>query len=157
MRISRIIIAIMSQVQTYVDIAKERGLRITKARELLAGTIVSFARPFTAEEVILALENLGLIIHKATVYRDLAIFVKKGLLKELVFRGSMAHFFDVVDESNVRYYFMCRECRNVTTFESDNVTRSIKSLESKISKDGFLVESHGLKFYGLCSECRRMK
>lgn len=154
-RICRIYNAIVSQL-TFESktkfLLKVANLKLTTQRKFLLNAIESMHKPFTVEQLI---ERAGVdaVCHRATVYRDIVHFVSAGVLKELVFQGQTARYFEIAKEGDHHHHFLCEACGNIIDIYPEEVEKSIVLFEQKIRKENIRIKSHSLKFYGVCDKC----
>ncbi len=85
----------------------------------------------------------------ATVYRNIAEFVKEGLIVSV---GNV----DGLERYDAKVYphthFICNNCNKVI----DLIEYDDKIRDSAVSKEtGFVVERHEIIFRGLCDDCAR--
>lgn len=102
------------------------------------------------EEVYARVKKRVPAISLATVYKNIHLFVEKGVLKELsMHHGSMRVEFN--DE--VHHHMVCSECKAVTDVdESDlGVLPSLKELPG-----GFQVKRLSIDIIGVCAACQKL-
>lgn len=131
---------------------QENGLKLTTPRRHLLRALVSIGKPCTADEVIAQLTARGHVVHRATVYRDLVLFVHHGLLQELIILGTPAHYYEILRDDH-HHHFVCTKCHQILDVYPENVERAIKRFETELDGRGLVVETHQLKFYGTCADC----
>lgn len=82
-----------------------------------------------------------------TVYRNLAILEKQGLVQRLRYGST----FDRYDAATHRHYhFICRRCETVYDLDLE-IDPAVAEKADEIS--GHRVESHSIDFYGICRRC----
>jgi Fur family iron response transcriptional regulator len=62
---------------------EEHGIQATPQRVRIAGLLFARNQHLTAEQILVALSDIGSRISKATVYNSLNLFAARGLLKPL--------------------------------------------------------------------------
>ena len=83
-----------------------------------------------------------------TVYRNLKILTKQGLIRKIDC-GSTFDRFEV--KSHPHYHFICEHCNSV--FDLHNAV--IKNLEDQLSGlEKFSIRNHMIEFFGLCKNCK---
>ena len=88
-------------------------------------------------------------ISLATVYRNLALFKRQGIIQSVAtVRGTER--FDANIDPHV--HFICSNCDTVIDLHQIHVPEELSSNVEKSS--GCLVESCQLSFGGLCSDCK---
>jgi Fur family peroxide stress response transcriptional regulator len=87
-------------------------------------------------------------ISKGTVYRNLEVLQKMGLVSELNLNGTVGRF-EIKQERH--YHFRCEKCDRV--FDIDEPVD--RELDRRVaSKTGFRIHDHQLEFRGLCHDCQ---
>jgi len=135
---------------------RSSGLKITEARKELVSTILTFKNPFTADDVQHALTDMNYKVHRATVYRDLLQFIQVGVLKELIIKGSSAHYYELETNSH-HHHFVCQVCLRMTDVTPDKVETALHEYEVVLQQSGLQVNTHQLKFYGVCQACQKVQ
>lgn len=136
------------KVDKAIDMLKNSGVRITPQRHaILEYLVVSGSHP-TADEIYKALEHKFPNMSVATVYNNLRVFKKTGLVKELTYGDSSSRF----DFSTKQHYhIICRKCGKIVDFYYPGLDE-VQSLAAQVT--GFKVDSHRLEVYGICPECQ---
>ena len=97
------------------------------------------------EQVRHEIPNISL----GTVYRNLRLLAKTGVIQQLDIAGSTSRF---DRNTNNHYHFRCEKCGRV--FDLDEPVD--KTIEARVAKNtGFKVSSHQLELRGLCLECQQ--
>lgn len=131
---------------------KNHGLKTTKARKGIINLLARTTRPIDAVEAQNILENKGLAVDQATVYRSLNTFSKKGLVKEIFFHDGVIRY-EIVGKPE-HHHAVCVKCNKV----EDIMDCSVEKIEEQISKKkGFTVMNHSLEFFGICKDCKAKK
>ncbi len=88
-------------------------------------------------------------ISKGTVYRNLGVLRKIGLILELNLNGTNVSRYDAIRENH--YHFRCEKCGRV--FDIDEPVD--KDLDRRVTlKTGLKISHHELEFHGLCRDCQ---
>ncbi|GAY76997.1 peroxide stress regulator PerR, FUR family [Sporolactobacillus inulinus] len=135
-------------VEHAIELLKSSGVRITPQRHaILEYLVISDTHP-TADEIYKALEHKFPNMSVATVYNNLRVFKKTGLVKELTFGDASSRF----DFSNHRHYHViCSNCGKIVDFFYPTLDE-VESLAAQVT--GFKVDHHRLEIYGVCPECQ---
>ncbi len=135
-------------VEHAIELLKSSGVRITPQRHaILEYLVISDTHP-TADEIYKALEHKFPNMSVATVYNNLRVFKKTGLVKELTFGDASSRF----DFSTHRHYHViCSECGKIVDFFYPALDE-VESLAAQVT--GFKVDHHRLEIYGVCPECQ---
>ena len=133
---------------------KESGYKYTGQRAAVLDSLVQCAgKHVSTEELFNFVKVEHPEIGLATVYRTLILLDKLKLVHKLDFDDGFSRY-ELVrpNEDHRHHHLICELCGNVSEVEDD----LLDSLEEQIFiKNGFLVKNHRVKFYGLCSNCRK--
>lgn len=125
---------------------RRRGLRLTAPRRaILAAVRASDAHP-SAEAVHAAVRRHLPRVSLATVYRNLRLLARAGLIRELPaspwlrFDGRLEH----------HHHFTCTRCGRIYDVDEPGDPR----LDARVAaRTGFRVAFHRIEFVGVCSRC----
>ncbi|MTT33263.1 peroxide-responsive transcriptional repressor PerR [Terrilactibacillus sp. BCM23-1] len=138
-----------AHIQDAINRLKDTGVRITPQRHaILEYLIVSMTHP-TADEIYKSLEHKFPNMSVATVYNNLRVFKKTGLVKELTYGDSSSRF-DFV--SSEHYHMICNSCGKIVDFHYPGLDE-VESLAEQVT--GFQVDGHRMEVYGTCPECQK--
>jgi len=102
----------------------------------------------TADEIYQIVKKKLSKISMGTVYRNLEVLSKKGLLQKIDISGKQMRFDGNV---NKHYHVRCIKCGRV----DDIFFKPLEDLEKKLQdKSDFLLLGHSLELSGLCPECK---
>ena len=106
----------------------------------------------SAEELYKTLQNQGERIGLSTVYRTLHLLARIGILRELELAEGHKHYELNLPELHNHHHLVCTGCNSIIEFEDE----TIEKLQDDIAaRHGFLIKSHKLEIYGLCTNCRK--
>jgi Fur family peroxide stress response transcriptional regulator len=138
----------MDKVDKAIDLLKDSGVRITPQRHaILEYLVISESHP-TADEIYKALEHKFPNMSVATVYNNLRVFKKTGLVKELTY-GDASSRFDF--STKPHYHIICKKCGKIVDFYYPGLNE-VETLAAQVT--GFKVNGHRLEVYGICPECQ---
>lgn len=128
---------------------KNMGLKATFPRlKILDIFRKADQRHQSAEDVYRALIGEDVEIGLATVYRVLTQFEQAGILIRSQFDGGKAVF--ELNDGDHHDHMICTNCGKVAEFTD----AEIEKRQQKIAKENnFLLESHTMMLYGICSDC----
>ncbi|TCP24568.1 Fur family peroxide stress response transcriptional regulator [Scopulibacillus darangshiensis] len=136
------------RIKEAINTLKESGVRITPQRHaILEFLIVSMAHP-TADDIYKALEGKFPNMSVATVYNNLRVFKKAGLVKELTYGDSSSRF-DFA--SSDHYHVICSSCGKIVDFHYPGLDE-VEALAEHVT--GFSAQNHRMEVYGVCPDCR---
>lgn len=125
------------------------GLRSTFPRRAILDWIAAATAPFTAEEVVHALEAQHGTSSRATIYRLLDWLQAAGWLTRIYSNDtqhSYARFFPGHHHTAV-----CIRCSSVVVVGECHVPESIRPMLAALD---FELHGHVLELYGVCATCR---
>ena len=139
----------MSEVQLKdaLEALKSTGVRITPQRHAILEFMIHSTSHPTADDIYRALEKAFPNMSVATVYNNLRVFKKAGLVKELTY-GDSSSLFDFVTHDH--YHMICNECGKIVDFHYPGLDE-VEHLASHVT--GFQVDYHRLEIYGTCRDC----
>ena len=123
-----------------------RGLRLTDQRRLILAVVQATDTHPTAEWVHAAVRRRLPRVSLATVYRNLRLLARQGLLAELP--GGPTIRFD----ARVRrhHHFTCSACGRIFDLDEPVDAR----LDARVAaQTGFRVSHHRIDFFGRCGRC----
>ncbi|RYL88927.1 peroxide-responsive transcriptional repressor PerR [Sporolactobacillus sp. THM7-4] len=139
------------KVEKAIDMLKDSGVRITPQRHAILEYLVDSDSHPTADEIYKALEHKFPNMSVATVYNNLRVFKKTGLVKELTY-GDASSRFDFSTKKH--YHIICTNCGKIVDFYYPSLDE-VEALAAQVT--GFTVDHHRLEIYGLCPECQSKK
>lgn len=140
-------LAASKQLSAYLA---EQGLKATRQRDEVLRQFVSAGRHLSAEELYVLVKKATPGIGYATVYRTLKLLAQAGLAHEQRFEDGFTRY-EYNAGSAHHDHLICTKCGAIIEFENDQIEK-LQALVAK--KNRFLVQSHKLELYGLCSGCQ---
>jgi Fe2+ or Zn2+ uptake regulation protein len=135
-------------MNTYKEVIKKHGLRITPARVAVLNILDNTDKPLDISSILTLLRGQKLAADQATIYRIIENFIERGLLTRLQFREKKFYY---ETKRKEHHHAICQKCGSI-----QDVTKcNIKRLEREIEKNmNFKVTSHSLEFFGVCALCQ---
>ena len=126
--------------------------RTTNQRQVIYDYVqgASLSHP-TAEHIFRAVRKKLPRISFGTVYRNLLALEQQGLIVSLFYAKEHARYDALVDN---HYHFVCEKCDKVENISLEEMQEINKQISRR---HGVQVHSHRLYFYGLCSDCSKIK
>ena len=138
------------------DLLKKNNIQPTQIREKLLILFHKNKEPKKTEELHKLLEQQNISAHRATLYRDLKLFVEKKLIKQITLLGEHAELYTLSTEHT--HHFKCTNCDNIQPFDSLQVEPSIEKFINKTAiTKGWTDTSYTFKIYGFCKRCSKGK
>lgn len=139
----------LSTEKKFKNFLQSRGLKYTPERQAILNCIFETEKHFEAEELFMDLRQRDKRVSKATIYRTLALLVKGGLLREVIFGEKHAHYEHVHDHEH-HDHLVCSECGKIIEFTEEKIER----LQDEVCRrHKFKALTHRLQITGLCSDC----
>jgi Fur family ferric uptake transcriptional regulator len=127
------------------------GQRYTDNRRQLVALLAGAGQPLTIPEV---LERRG-DFAQSSVYRNLAVLERAGVVQRIVTRDDWARYELAEDLTEHHHHLICSSCGLVRDFTvSPRLERSIDQALGKVADDsGFQLDHHRLDLVGTCGDC----
>lgn len=136
-------------VQSVID--KNLNRRHTKQRQLILEIIGRSDEHLDAEQVYERARQVSPHISLSTVYRNLQLFTKAGLLREHQF-DVMRRRYEIATRSG-HHHLMCIGCGRIFDFSCP----STDVLKTRITRErGFRVTDAEVRLVGYCPECQSL-
>ncbi len=140
---------------------RNRGMRMTIPRQLVAGVLENADGYLSAEEIYSIIREDYPAIGLATVYRTLVLLDEMGIVNRYNFGEGKARYIAAEDQRAEHHHqLVCERCYKViryTDFIEDEreLYRKVESVLSE--KHGFEIKRHIVQFHGLCPDCRKLQ
>ncbi|MBM2834170.1 MAG: fur 1 [Candidatus Brocadiaceae bacterium] len=139
----------LSKEDVFKEYLISRKLKFTAERHAILDRVFENHKHFEADELLVDLRLNDMKISKATIYRTLALLVKSGLLREVIFGERHAHYEHVYGHEH-HDHLVCNNCGKIIEFTEHR----IEKLQDEVcKKNKFKVDSHRLQIQGLCEDC----
>ena len=139
----------LSKEDIFKEYLTSRKLKFTAERQAILDRVFENHKHFEADELLVDLRLNDMKISKATIYRTLALLVKSGLLREVIFGERHAHYEHVYGHEH-HDHLVCNNCGKIIEFTEHR----IEKLQDEVCrKNKFKVDSHRLQIQGLCEDC----
>lgn len=124
-----------------------KNFRFTKQKKIVLDEVTSrFDHP-TADQIYENVHRRNNSISKSTVYRNLDVLEKEGLIKRI--KLSDCDRFDLTLKDH--YHLLCKVCNRIF----DTNIKYNNEYDKKVSKEtGFIIYNHSILFEGICPECQ---
>ena len=127
-----------------------KGQRITSQRKLLLELLQQSEGHLDAEELYRLAKEREPRISLSTVYRNLSLFKKLGLIQERHFAEEHHHY--ETKGKKEHHHMICLGCGKVIEFESP----LIHKLKTEMSRQaGFKITGSEVYLEGYCERCRK--
>ena len=128
---------------------RDKGIRLTWRRQAILDIFRSTERHLSAEDVLMELKGRKVKVNVTTVYRNLEMVTREGLLRHVDFHDDCCRY--ELSQAACHHHLHCRGCGKVIEFGECEIAQ----LEALLAKQtDFTIERHHLELYGLCPDCR---
>lgn len=137
------------KARSFRELCAEHGLTATHQRQVLYEVMQTMPGHPSPEEVYARVKRRVPAISLATVYKNIHLFVERGVLKEL----SMHHGSLRVELQKIHHHHMvCSQCKAITDVEEKDlgVLPTARELPG-----GFQVERYSIDVIGICAACQK--
>jgi Fe2+ or Zn2+ uptake regulation protein len=123
-------------------------LPVTAQRRAIFEALAGRTDHPSAEDVFLEARRLLPEVSRATVYRTLETFARRGIVGLAHHAGPVARFDGRIDH---HHHLVCRRCGAIADVDG----RAIARLPLPDARgSGFEIESYSIQFEGTCASCR---
>lgn len=134
---------------SFRQIIRDLNLKVTDQRLLILASLYEGRAHVTAQEVFESVHTKDPSIGFATVYRFLRKLTESRVATEVRMGGQPARY-ELAQASHHHDHLSCVQCGKICEFENP----MIESLQKQVAEElGFILTSHVLELYGLCSHC----
>lgn len=125
---------------TAAKILSEAGLKCTKQRKAVIGTLSRADRPLSAEEIYERSQNAA----RSTIYRTIERLLDKRVITSTTIPQSGGVFYELAGNEH-RHYAVCLSCGKMKNIEACPLRET--------PLNGFTITAHKIELYGYCSDC----
>jgi len=134
---------------------REKGVRLTRQRELLLEIIDRSGEHLDAERLYLLAKEKDSKLNRVTVYRTLKLLKQGGLVDELdlMHYGGDQHYYETRMKQE-HAHVVCLRCGKVEEFFGEPLQRLRRQIESHF---GFQILLARTEVGGYCSHCQSLR
>jgi Fe2+ or Zn2+ uptake regulation protein len=131
--------------------ARVKATPVTPQRRLLLSIMREAGRHLDAKEVYRRASESDPNISLATVYRNLRVFEKQGLINERHLGQARCYY--EIKRSGEHQHLVCEACGQVIEFESPLIRKLVAEVQRK---NNFSVTKIELYLEGYCHKCKEL-
>ena len=131
-----------------VKYLKEKGIRITPQRQLIIEYLIDTDTHPTVDEIYHGITQRYGALSLATIYNNLNVLVKAGLVEEMKFNGVTSRY-DY--NHHQHFHILCVECGQIEDVHFDHVQPIIDAAKEQTKYQVFHLN---IELHGLCSKCQ---
>jgi len=135
------------------ELAREHGFRLTNQRKLIFTILESAPTHLNVKEILEQARRVDPGIDPVTIYRNLAVLKKLGVVDELDLlhlRGDQ-HYYEARQE-RAHSHVACVQCGKVMEFSSPAMDKIASEIRDEL---GFQIAFMRVEVGGMCSDCRK--
>jgi Fur family ferric uptake transcriptional regulator len=140
-----------------VERMRDHGIRVTSPRRAIAQVLETADEHLDVEEITDRAREIDPSVHRATVYRTMALLKDLSLVDELdlLHLHGDRHYYEV-REGTQHAHVICTECERVIEPGGELLRSFVRALSEET---GIQIEFYRLEAMGICSACleRRLR
>jgi len=140
----------MSKNDDIGSILLKKGCKNTKSRKAVIEVLENAKAPMSAEEIFLSIKESGAPINLSTVYRNLELMEKKGLIEKMIINDSKSRF--ELTKHGHRHHLICTDCKKMVSLDTCPIEKFERDV---IEETNFDITGHQLVLYGICPDCKK--
>jgi len=121
--------------------------RNTLQRQIILDALIKLKTHPTVEDVYAEIQSEYPAISKTTVYRNLRLLTKNGVIREVSLPDGLERYDARADP---HYHFKCRNCGRIFDVDMGYLAGINETIEKKYN---FQVDEHDVVFRGICVKC----
>lgn len=134
--------------ERFQEKCRSEGLPVTAQRRAIFEALAERTDHPSAEDVFHAARRRLPEVSRATVYRTLETFARRGIVGLAHHAGPVARFDGRMDH---HHHLVCRRCGAIADVDGDAIARLPFP---DAGGAGFEIESYSIQFEGTCASCR---
>lgn len=135
--------------EIFQDYIQSKGLKFTPERRSILNYVFKNHGHFEVEELLFEMKKNKVRVSKATIYRTVALLVKCGLLREVIFGEKHTHYEHVYGHEH-HEHLVCVGCGKIIEFSDERIE---KFQDEVCIRNKFKPESHRFQITGYCEDC----
>ncbi|BDB01295.1 Fur family transcriptional regulator [Clostridium botulinum] len=142
-----------TQLDYFKNLIEEKGYKFTFQKKIILKTLMESSIHLKAEEIYNKIKknNIGI----ATVYRNLKVFKKLGIVKELNINAVNYYEMKLFSGKPLHIHFKCLKCNSIMDIDNSKLDLEYLKLNRSIEHSEDLeIRDANILFLGLCSRCK---
>jgi Fe2+ or Zn2+ uptake regulation protein len=146
-------------METYLNILRQKGLKVTPLRKAILDAFQSKHSALTADELLTSVRRHVPRAGLQSIYRNLSDFQEAGIAEE-VLMGKRGSAFALCHHSlGHHHHLICRSCGRSEEINPCAIDSSIRAMNRSFRRIGkrihFRIERHILQLEGICDACQK--
>lgn len=130
--------------------AERHGVRLATPRTQVMGVIDDLGKPFSASELLDAVEQSVPSVGRATVFRTLQLLCDLALVERVRLEDGQDVY--VTGHSHTHHHHLiCKRCDDIQEMSECGIDEFVNKVADR---HGFVPEDHTFDIYGVCPNCR---
>ena len=143
--------SLSASARPFRELCAGHGLTATHQRQVLYEVMQTMPGHPSPEEVYARVKKRIPAISLATVYKNLHLFIERGVLKEVsMHHGSLR----VELNSHVHHHMVCSQCKAIKDIEEKDL--GVLPAPQRLP-GGFQVERYAIDVIGICATCQKAR
>ncbi|PID30138.1 MAG: hypothetical protein CR982_01635 [Candidatus Cloacimonadota bacterium] len=135
------------------EYSKKNNMRHSKEREKILFELCdseNLSSHFDADELFAQIKVKKIDVSRATIFRNLNLFVEAGILRRTKLGESHFHYEICGDEKDRHEHLVCTKCGKLIEFVNPVILEEQRKIAEK---NGFKILDYKHEIYGLCKDC----
>lgn len=142
----------LTRLQATLDkYTKSKGLNSSASRNHILAIMAEQTGHFSPTQLIQKVGSQHPSIGPATVYRNLALFLEAGLLRQTLTATSGETLYEMESEEH-HDHIVCLDCGEIFEFHDENIEKAQDSVAAEMK---FVPENHRHVIYARCALLKR--
>ena len=140
--------------ETLKEKLKNKGYKLTPQRKAILDVVMANqGKHLSTEEIYDIVRKDCPDIGLATVYRTLLLLSDLDVLSKMnIDDGCVRYELNIHEDDHQHHHLICSNCGLIIEVVED----LLEDLETRVETEfDFLIKDHNLKFYGICSKCKK--
>lgn len=130
--------------------ALSRGVRVATARAQVMAVIDSMRNPFSAGQLLEAVEKTSPTVGRATVFRTLQLLCDLALVERVRLEDGQDVYVTGHSQAH-HHHLICTRCDGIQEMPECGVELFVDRVAQRY---GFVAEDHTFDIYGVCATCQ---
>ncbi len=137
----------MQGVDRFKDYLRQRGLMMTQERLMIAEAVCNLDTVFNIEKLHSLLRSAGYPISPATIYRNIRLLAKAGMIENLNWNCSGKSLFHKLESKPISCTIECTDCDCKCVVSNDKLEQAVLQLcrEFDMEQTGVIINIKGRK------------
>jgi Fe2+ or Zn2+ uptake regulation protein len=140
----------MNKINNIEITLKDQGYKLTGQRRIIIEVFEECPAHYTAQEVFEKVKSQNPNINFSTVYRNLELLCKIGVINKLNISDRISHFELAHNEHH--HHVICLKCGDM---QSIDMCPYGEIKVSDLEELGFVPVKHKFEIYGYCKKCNK--